>query len=219
MTTLLIQHTFNGLSGLAEDRFVNTFHGVTVPEPVGADLIAMGDAVLAFYDSTSTGLTSYLSPWCAGDGRNVKIYDLAHTKPRTPIYTKVVTATPVITVSGTGFPNEVAVCLSYKGLPESGQIAARRRGRIYIGPLNTATGSITPPGDSRPAPAFVNRLLLSAQTTWGDLADAGFIWSVFSPTADAATAIVSFSVDNSFDTQRRRGFAPTQVTTSPAIPP
>lgn len=217
MTTLLIQHTFNGLSGLPKDRFVNTFHGVTIPDPPGTDLQAMADAVFHFYDSTSTGLTSYLSPWCAGAGRNIKIYDLADAKPRTPIFTQVITTTPVIDTSGTGFPNEVCCCLSYKGLPVSGEIAARRRGRIYIGPLNTATGSITPPGDSRPAPAFVNRLLLSAQTTWGDLADAGFVWSVFSPTNDDAVGIVSFSVDNAFDTQRRRGFAPTSVTTIDAV--
>jgi hypothetical protein len=214
MSTLLVQHTFNGLSGLPRDRFVNTFHGITLPEPVGAELEAVADAVLAFYDSTGTGLTSYLSPWCAGAGRNVKIYRMEDPKPRAPIFSKEVTATPPIVTSGTGFPNEVACCLSYKATSESGAVAARRRGRIYIGPLNTATGSITPPGDSRPAPAFVNRLLLSATTTWDALFAAGFIWCIWSVADDAPHAIASFSVDNAFDTQRRRGFKPTEVTTS-----
>lgn len=219
MTTLLFQHTFNGLSGLPKDRFVNTFHVVTLPDPLDVDVPGMAQDILKFYDSSSYGLTSYLSAWCAGDGRNVKVYDLADPKPRAPIHTFVVTATPVITTSGTGFPNEVACCLSYKAQPESGEIAARRRGRIYIGPLNTATGSITPPGDSRPAPAFVNRLLGAAQNTFDALGGHGGIWCVFSPTNDEATAIDSFSVDNSFDTQRRRGFGPTQVTTVPASLP
>lgn len=209
MSILLIQHCFQGKSGMPKDRFINTFHGVTVPDPLTVDLQAMCDAVLGFYDSSSHGLTSYLSPWCAGDGRNVKIYNLDDEKPRAPIFEFEVTATPPITTSGTGFPNEVCCCLSYKALPVSGQVASRRRGRIYIGPLNTATGSITPPGDSRPAPAFQNRLLGAAQACWGELADAGFIWSVYSPTNDAAVAIATFTVDDAFDTQRRRGFDPT----------
>ena len=140
----------------------------------------------------------------------MKIYNLDDTKPRAPIYEQ--TDTDAISgLSGTGFPNEVAACLSYHAAKLSGAIQARRRGRIYLGPLNTSTGSITPTGDSRPNATFRAAVLSAAGYAALQLAAAGATWAVYSPTANTAVKIDVFSIDDAFDTQRRRGMAATTV--------
>lgn len=212
MTVLAIQHTFQGLSGLPRDRYVNTWHVIaaTVP-PTEPNLAGMVDDVKKFYEGGgATSITTYLSPWCNGAGRTVKIYNLDDPIPRVPIYEDV-TAVALTVFSGTGYPNEVACCLSFAGATLSGVPQGRRRGRVYIGPLNTTCGSITPVGDSRPNPAFRTRMLDAAYQLDQQLFTHGARWCVWSPTAQSAVAVSTMSVDDAFDTQRRRGMSATLV--------
>lgn len=212
MTVLAIQHAFQGLSGLPRDRFVNTWH-VIVPTgtPSGSDLLEMADAVKGFYvGGGATSVQAYISPWAGGSGRTVKIYNLDDTLPRAPIY-EFSDPDPISGLSGTGFPNEVAICLSFHAAAVSGAVQARRRGRIYVGPLNTASGSITPVGDSRPNPTLRTAFLSAAGYADLQLAAAGASWCVYSPTSSTAVKNEFYSVDDAFDTQRRRGLSATLV--------
>lgn len=213
MTVLAIQHAFQGLSGLPTDRYINTWH-VIVPTgtPSGSDLTAIKDAVFGFYiGGGTTSISTYISPWAGGAGRTLKIYNLDDTKPRAPVY-EFTDGNAISGLTGTGFPNEVAACLSFHAEKLSGQIQARRRGRIYLGPLNTATGSITPVGDSRPNPTFRDKVLAAAGYADLQLAAVTASWCVWSPTSSTAVKIDVFSIDDAFDTQRRRGMGPTTVT-------
>lgn len=220
MANLVIQHALQAENGLAEDRYVNTFHVTTLAEPIGTDLAAIRDAIIDFYKpAENSGLQSFMGKWANGIGRTVKIYDLADLKPRAPIHEFISTTPPFSTASTTkNMPAEVAVCLSYEGDKISGTPQARRRGRIYIGPLSDSVmNESTASTPSRPMVAFLDLLLVQAAVLKLDLFAAGAVWCVYSPTEDSAgdgsqgmTPITSIWVDDAYDTQRRRGIAASQ---------
>jgi hypothetical protein len=145
------------------------------------------------------------------------MYNLIDAKPRAPIRDDIYT--PGTFGSGTvNLPDEVACCLSYSADPVSGIPIARRRGRVFIGPLcANVLGGSSLNTESVPDSGFISTVTKAA----GDLASialaAGYVWSVFSPTLNAAAPISSAWVDNAWDTQRRRGNRPTSRTTI-AIP-
>lgn len=107
-------------------------------------------------------------------------------------------------------PAEVALVMSFQAARASGQNQARRRNRVYLGPL----GGSAPSSDGRPAPGFVTQVARAGS----DLAAAAsssvnWNWVVWSPTEQQDYQVDNGWVDNSWDTQRRRGLAPTSRTT------
>lgn len=202
-------------SGLPEDDVVNTFHFDILATPfVAAEADDMIDDVIAFYTTNGTSghhVSEYLSQNLTGLA-TFKVYALADPLPRVPLVTRTSVAIPTAT-SGVQMPQEVALCLSYSAAPVSGTIAARRRGRLYIGPFQDTARSA---GDGSPASALRlamreagKRLMLSTDTNW----------CVFSPTDNSSGTIVQGYVDNAWDTQRRRGTAPTVRETFTALTP
>lgn len=170
----------------------------TVPDlatPLGEIQAIYGDSV------------GYLSPLIAQNGHENKVYDMADPEPRAPII--IQTWNLASAPSGTALPPEVCLCLSFQGARVSGLPQARRRGRIYFGPLDTtALGS-----DGRPAGAFITSLrnsasdfltLSNAATTWK--------WKQYSRVNDGFSTVEDGWVDNEFDVQRRRGRAWTSRT-------
>lgn len=127
-------------------------------------------------------------------------------------------------------PGQVAVCLSYHGdltgLHESipGAPAgpegdthpkARRRGRLFIGPLNqSAVQAGSAP--ARPSAGLIGSLTAAADKLEVDsslVQGAGSGWAVFSPTSGSWVLVEGGWVDNRFDTQRRRLIGATSRTT------
>jgi hypothetical protein len=107
------------------------------------------------------------------------------------------------------------VCLSFKAQPNPPINPARRRGRIYIGPLTTEVVTAAVTGDARP-----QALLLTTLTQAGKrLADRlEFEWSVYSRSSGIVAPIAELWADNAFDTQRRRGAkATSRVTLAAAL--
>lgn len=158
-----------------------------------------------FYDD----LNGILALPLAQNNHQVKWYDLNNPVPPSyPLYegTFNLAAAP----SGAGLPSEVAVCLSMQGLKASGSPQNRRRGRVYIGPI---TSSINSTG--RPSSAARGQLASSAQTLISNLKAAGVpaqlgIWSQ----VESHLVVVDNGwIDDTFDTQRRRGLQPTGRTT------
>lgn len=209
MSIVQIQHTLQGHSGQPEDRFVNSFWVVTPSAPDGLAMTSMADAITAFYSSTGAGLGSWLSRMANAPGRTIKMYDWAEPKPRVPIYERSDVVAP-FTSSTESLPAEVACCLSFEGTQQSGVNQARRRGRIYLGPLSVSANGVTSvtPFVSRPSNTFRAAVLVAAENLRQALLPSG-IWSVFSPRtfpeAGATAEIVRFWVDDAWDTQRRRG--------------
>lgn len=217
MALYRVQNTLVRASGLAEDNVVNSFYFES-PAPLPDDTDSLAAIVKAFYNSNpatngvTTALRNILSPECSGGGIT-KVYLMDDALPRAPKETLEWSWTAPAT-NGTAMVSEVACCLSFKAAAASGVNAARRRGRVYIGPLSTTAMTVT--GNiPRPSVALTNQLIASAIKMRADALAAGFTWVVHSPTTSALARypVAAVSVDDAFDTQRRRGTKPTGKTT------
>ena len=230
MALLRIQHQFNHASGLAADVVVNTFY-VLGPDPTAPGVLdaapGLVTAVGRFYNAGvgqgDAAVVDFMHTKSFAElAHTVKIYNMADPTPRAPITTETFGG-PVGSVNtADGLPHEVAICLSYNALPISGTSQKRRRGRIYIGPLaSNAATDILPTNVVRPEEALRQVLLDSGERLSQEFDAVGYDWVIFSPTThgsdapvltDAAISQVQqLSVDDAFDTQRRRGEARTLV--------
>lgn len=134
----------------------------------------------------------------------VRAYNLEEDPPRVPVYESSFTI-PSISPNP-ALPTEVALVLSYQGSPESGTPQARRRNRVYIGPFSTTALGATP---GRPS-ALLTETMTGAARRLKEASDASVSWEWVwhSPTTGGIGIIVGGWVDNSWDTQRRRGLDP-----------
>jgi hypothetical protein len=198
---------------LPEDYVTNTWHfdaddaGITATDAEHGD--AVHDLLQAFY----TVAGGELFPVEVGPTATLKVYDMRDPEPRVPFWTDTISLPP-----GTGsmLPAEVALCMSFRASVVSGQSAARRRGRVFLGPVRTGAGAVVA-SQHRPT----NPVLTNIATAAGVLIDGKDAvpgvkvkWSVYSPTTaaevgvsldDAFNDVVAGWLDNAWDTQRRRG--------------
>lgn len=219
MSALLAVTTFKHMSGLVEDQVVNDFAIQTASTPsTNTERTAAETAIIDFYNgvSATTGskvcnlLGTQLSR--AANAASIKWYDvqldLAGTAHGSPI-DEVLWTLGAAQAGETNLPSEVSIVLSYHALLTDFQQelgvtrpAARRRGRIYLGPLNTLT---------RVVDGTTNRVGVSstARTTIaeaaGRLVAAGVTWSQWSRKNASMDNVTGGFVDDAYDTQRRRG--------------
>jgi len=161
------------------------------------------------FDTFYTSMQGFLSPVVATSGHQIKWYDLPG--PGQPNYpfdetTFALGAAP----SGTALPDELALCISFQGVRVAGQPQARRRGRIYFGPLDQ-TG-IT---GNRPNSTIMTAAATAMIALMSDIAAAAtgselVVWSVAN---QSAVAVTDGWIDNAWDIQRRRGVEATSRTT------
>lgn len=192
---------------IAADGAMNTFHFTGIDD-VEDMCIAIKVRLEAFYDDVPVGgtnpLKNYLSGELAITSTRVKMYDMADPEPRVPVFDDTLGLSSATPLSSSNLPGEVALCTSYLAAAESGGHPARRRGRLYIGPLCNAVMASSTTTAARPSSTFISDLYRTTK----DLAGAstlGARWVVWSRVDQAAHAIVRGYVDNAFDTQRRRG--------------
>lgn len=225
MALYRFQTSIQGKTGLSKDRYVTTMY-FSGPEAAGITQIApIETAIVNFWTLPIAGGSNtarYMSPAVNGELAHIKSYNMADSLPRVPINDAVFGMSPS-TAPADGMPAEVAVCLSFDS-QQVGVAPARRRGRIFIGPLaSTVTTYVEATTASvRPATVFRQHLVDVAVRMAAAVAaaDGGiWRWCVHSPTSGPLTAFVIDRawVDDAFDTQRSRGVAPTSKISS-AIP-
>lgn len=165
---------------------------------------ADSDAVLTTIESplitVYNGFRPDLSNLLRGTNHQIKWYDMLDSEPRAPVretnwdFSTAPTGAPL--------PPEVSLTVSFQGERVSGLPQARRRGRIFVGPLSTSILK----NDGRVADARLTNFnnvmdtfltASKAATTWR--------WQIFSRTSDGFIDVDNGWVDNEFDTQRRRG--------------
>lgn len=208
MTTYAFMNVFQGSSGLAEDQIVNVTHWYRAAGAPVTDFDNVRDMLKDFYTVAPTGnpIRTYMSGQLQLTAK-VKAYDLSQPKPRAPVYE----STYAISGFGGGspLPNEVALCLSFEAKRESGELQARRRNRIYLGPF--ASGAMGTTG--RPSPVVLTDVLNAAKRLKdAQAASATWDWMVYSPLNDEVLDIQHIWVDDAWDTQRRRGLSPSSRT-------
>lgn len=207
------QVTLPHKSLIAADNVINTFNFTGVDDTEDQATAAVG-IIKAFYNDLADTQVNPVKYYFSGEinfgGARIKIYDLADPEPRVPILDESLGTTNVTPGSSTNLPGEVAVCLSYSAAAESGVSAARRRGRIYLGPLCTTASTGTTAIAARPLAG----MLLDMSKAAAELASGpvGTQWCVWSRVNNAFYPIVQGYLDNAFDTQRRRGVATTTRT-------
>lgn len=166
------------------------------PEGDGPNVTTTVTAIKAFYDGIRAAL---LSNDIAQNGHITKFYALPGVMPNYP-YDEVtwnLSSAP----SGAGLPREVALAASFQGSRAAGYPQARRRGRIFIGPLLSGVNS-----NGRPSTAAKDALVAACETLHDALhVSPNEYWAVWSTVDQDAVEVQNGWVDDAFDTQRRRG--------------
>lgn len=222
-------------SGLPKDSAVNvwSFRNITEPVDPEADATSIVNTLSGFYTDILSLYSSRVNPNLV----QFKIFNLQDDQPRVPVWDTVIDIGDS-TTSNMDFPPEVALCLSFKGAAGSGLNARRRRGRVYLGPLQSSSTT-----DYHEALAANITTIMTAAATHLEDPDDNLEWCVYSPythhgvpvgrninetTGDPPTPvfpevtanlfdsfvpITHYWMDNAWDTQRRRGTDATTRTT------
>ena len=186
------QVVLNMDSGVPADAATNTWY-------FGADTALGLDnaeaALQQFYADIQTLLSSLINPATS----LIKWYDMGDPEPRVPIRLSSLTLT-----TGTGaMAPELALVGSYQAERLSGVNQARRRGRVFIGPLSTIAGDR--PGAPQVADLRDAMSDLLLESSNGGVGTTEFLWLQHSQTDGTYNEVATGWVDNEFDTQRRRG--------------
>lgn len=218
-------------STLPADRIQNTLHysNFTLSAPAPAEMLTLATGIAAAY-------TTIQAPGVAAPqtymGRTISTVALAHTVtlydledplPRIPLLTHPFTLVPGAQPS---LPAEVAACLSYSAPPTEGVPNARRRGRIFFGPLDNTVVLEDPLTFAGTVSLNLRNALCGMALRLGDAGPDGWSWVVWSPTRHAenpanphygASSVTNAYCDDAFDTIRSRGEVP-KIRTSIAVP-
>ena len=183
-----------GESNLSEDVFVNVLHyDVNFP-----------DTVEGTADELWTKYDTILKPMLASvtqAGHRIKVYE-AGPPPRQPVLDK--TYAFATGPAGNKAPTEVALCLSYATADNPDQVGARHRGRIYLGPILGDLVTANRPNE------LTQDIALDFGEGLAQVGDASnTTWVMYSQRDNEYRKIESIWCDNAWDTQRRRGLAPT----------
>lgn len=188
-------------NGIPADTATNTTHWRRGTTTEDLFVLAVRGALETFYDALNT--VDIFSNQVVLNQAKLKIYDLADPEPQVPVFDGTLGYTGA-NPTGNPLPSEVAVCLSWTGEPMSGVAASRRRGRTFLGPVNTACQQTadrdTLDPTKRDGIAAAGAQLCGPLTSDGE---EGLV--IYSHTAATAFRVIGGFVDNAFDTQRRRG--------------
>lgn len=204
MADTLLQVILKTPNGIAEDYVTNSFCIAGMSSTSG-DEAAIALAIKAFYDELDNTL---FSDRIAQNGHTIKFYTAGGPQPNYPYEELTFNFGSAPTLDS--LPTEVAICLSFQGLRIPGTPQSRRRGRIYLGPVKaTLTASARPTSGIRTIIATAATNLAAAIVA----VDPTYRWAVWSRTDGVAVAITDGWVDDTWDTQRRRGLDATSRTT------
>lgn len=200
MATHRAQVVIHTADGIGANFVTNTWHcnddGINGSGDFAAALVEFYRSMVLYYPNTIA-----IGP------HEVKVYNLDDPLPRAPVLELPWSFATAPT--GDPLPSEMAVCLSFQAEKESGVSQARRRGRVFLGPLDATTNT-----SGRPLVNMLTAIAAAAQVLLDESnAPGSWVWAIYSPTIAAggglASQAVSFVdngwVDNAFDVQRRRG--------------
>lgn len=211
-TLLRAQVTIPLDDGTVEHSIVNTLYfdideasAPDTPSDAEVDTAVVG-LLTAFYQA----IDGVIFPSQIANVANVRLYNMRDPEPRAVRSTSTIALTPN---AGNMFPGEVAICLSFQADQISGVPQARRRGRIFLGPIVSTAVEYDSAG-AYIAGGVRNTLATAASTLAAgtSVEGSGVRWAVYSRTTDALSSIddafhdvANGWIDVNWDTQRRRG--------------
>lgn len=217
-THVIAQVVLARTSGLPEDAVTNTFHFSRVSADYETAVGVIATALQNFYNdppgpATTFPIANFINDQISRASNACKINCYNGALPPTSRTPDTTVFTLAAAASSNSLAAETALCLSFMDTTAVLAPAPRRRGRVYIGPLNFDAVGSESAGDIRPDSTFVSRLNAAAEALYDEVLAGGVNWVVYSPTNDAVYTIDTSWVDNAFDVQRRRGAKPSSRTT------
>ena len=199
------QWIWEGESHLAEDNYVNNWHFRHQFTPV-SDFDNVRDMIRDFYTATAADqqntILSHMTSRTISGKWTIKAYDLNDPKPRYPVYEDTGQAE---VASGAALPTENSCVFSFQAERVAGEVQARRRNRVYLGPFDVPSNE-----DAYVDGQLVEDVLFAAKGLLNASNSAAtWKWNIYSPTTNECWDILNGWVDNGWDTQRRRGKAAT----------
>lgn len=203
---------WNRVTNLPEDIQTNTLHFKSNALTAVGLVNTLQPFLQTWMQAVSPNMPSSLFTTTA----LVKYYDMTDPEPRVPIDQNNVT---IALSAGAALPEEVSMVLSYQAIALSGTPQARRRGRIYLPTMTSPIATVT--GGRVEWASATRTSIANATTTFKGSCDSNDCdWNVYSPTIfaltsdldDALAPVDNGWIDNSPDTQRRRGHGPTART-------
>lgn len=196
------------LTGLPEDEAVNTFvfDDQTGTGPTTDDI---SNLVIAFYNGGATPAGGIIgeSVTRATNGCRVDLAEIEVLGPTPnvgPVYYSDQFTLTAVSGTTSPLPLEVAIVTSFYNSTETSVSIRRRRGRIYLGPINLtcldATGTYPLVSD-----ATLTKINTAAEALQVAAAAADVPWCVWSRAEGQLFPVDSGWTENDFDTQRRRG--------------
>lgn len=169
------------------------------------------DEILARLEGFYQAIDSVIySANVVGSTATLTQYDMSDPEPRTPIAGPDNIA--LSNGASTSYPSDIAICLSYHAAYTSGVNRARRRGRVYLGPVLANTGTSVAGQGMRVSTSTITSILGAVDYLTTQVATP-LTWAVYSETDKVGYPIVECSVDNGFDTRRTRDNRGTTRTT------
>lgn len=217
--------TLDTLSGINRDESKNIWHFATGGPATGPHRGRAAAGLLDFYGAISTHLGPELSRQ-----PNAHRIDVAEVFPGSPgeaddtvspILGFVNFSLPGSALGGIGFPAEVAIVLSFAGdlagVPEEGpggltRPRSRRRGRVFLGPIAGGTAEADATSRQVKIAEAARTSILAAYSAAVDTWKAEPLGNavqhvVYSRTEAVGRPVVEASVNDEFDTVRRRNRA------------
>lgn len=196
-----VQTSIQLVTGLPRDRAINTwaFRHLGGGAP---DHESLGIALHTAFQGMSSVLAGQAI--AAGNNFRVAMYRILDPLPRTPVHEATYPLTSL--GSGQSLPWEMAICASFSAAQVSGSPPARRRGRVFIGPIASSVNVSAPA-----TPSGAARTTINEELEWlaGAVGASGWDWCVYSRRDQQVHPVVRGWSDNAWDVQRRRGNAPT----------
>lgn len=188
---------------LPGDEVINTWaFESSSPVPVTDEIDAINAGCFAFYSAIAGNISDVIA-WNTATAR-VRFYNIDNPEPRVPFFDEW-GPSPFAGEGNDPLPDECACALSFHGLYVSGQPQARRRGRVFLGPLAQVATTTAANGHVYIHPNFITAIGEGVQALWDEVDGSGAIHSVWSRADDEFYNVVDYSVDNAVDVQRRRG--------------
>lgn len=214
----LVRAVMQAASGLPRDTVINDFAFKAAASPTPTEVGMMISVVNEFYRTTqasSRKVGEYISNQInRAATHELQAYHITAGPLGSPFYTEDWLGPPTA-LTATGVPTEVAAVLSFHAdltgaAEESGATRprARRRGRVFIGPLTGGAIVQSAPPYTLDA-SFTLVLREAAVKLMDDAEAAGVPWCVWSREDATLRPVVGGWTDNAPDTQRRRGFRAT----------
>ena len=202
-----VQAVFPFFTNQSRDVWTNTTHWLWDDEdaqPTPFDFISIVSVRLAaFYKTAMEGFRANYVNWTLA---HVEAIDLGDPPPRVVHQSPLVIPTPGAAASS--IPTEVACVVSYYSEPTSGINRGQRHNRFYLGGMSSCIAASTVSAYPTLQPQLITQCCTAAENLLGANAD-GIEWRQYSAVGPepwgVLRPIVGGWVDNTPDTQRRRG--------------